>query len=224
MSARRESMAAGSAKPMKSVKSASAIILAGGRSARMGRPKATLPFGGVTLIERIAAELGRAFDDIVIVAAPEAETIELPALGEATIVRDDSAFEGPAGALARGLRAARHDLAFACSCDLPMLRAEVASWLLSLIGEHDDAVIPEVGGRLQPLHGVYRRRCAGALEAMLARGERRLSAVAEAASCRIVAEAEYRRADPDARGCFNINTPEDYARALGLAAAKSQSR
>jgi len=210
---------------MKSVNSASAVILAGGRSARMsGRPKATLPFGGVTLIERIAAELRRAFDDIVIVAAPEAEAIGLPELGGATIVRDTSAFEGPAGALARGLRAARQDLAFACSCDLPMLRAEIAAWLLSLAGEHDDAVIPEVGGRLQPLHAVYRRRCAGALDAMLARGERRLGAVAEAASCRIVAEAEYRRADPGALSCFNINTPEDYARALESPAAKLPPR
>ena len=210
---------------MKSVKSASAVILAGGRSARMGgRPKAMLLFEGATLIERIATELGRAFDDIVMVAAPQAAAIELPALDGATIVRDDGAFEGPAGALARGLRAARHDLAFACSCDLPMLRAEVAAWLLSLIGEHDDAVIPEVGGRLQPLHAAYRRRCAGALDAMLARGERRLSAVAEAASCRIVAEAEYRRADPDALSCFNINTPADYVRALGFAAAKSPPR
>ncbi|HEY2525387.1 MAG TPA: molybdenum cofactor guanylyltransferase [Candidatus Binataceae bacterium] len=210
---------------MKSVKSASAVILAGGRSARMGgRPKATLLFDGVTLIERIAAELGRAFDDIVIVAAPAAEAIELPALGGARIVRDDRAFEGPAGALARGLRAARHNLAFACSCDLPMLRAETAASLLSLIGEHDDAVIPEVGGRLQPLHAVYRRRCAGALDAMLARGERRLGAVAKAANCRIVAEAEYRHADPDALSCFNINTPADYARALGFGGAKSPPR
>jgi molybdopterin-guanine dinucleotide biosynthesis protein A len=53
---------------------------------------------------------------------------------------------------------------------------------------------------------------------MLARGEHRLSAIADAVnsriSARIVSEAEYRRADPDALSCFNINTPEDYARAL----------
>ncbi|MFZ1118737.1 MAG: NTP transferase domain-containing protein, partial [Candidatus Binataceae bacterium] len=63
------------------VKSASAIILAGGRSARMGAPKATLRLGGITLIERTVIELARAFDDIVVVAAPESEAIELPSLG-----------------------------------------------------------------------------------------------------------------------------------------------
>ena len=209
MSDRRESI----------VKPASAVILVGGRSARMGQPKATLRFGNLTLIERTVAELARAFDDIVVVAAPDSEAIELPALGAATIVHDESAYQGPVGALAQGLRAARHELAFACSCDLPMLRSEVASWMLSLADGYD-AVIPRVGERLQPLHAAYRRRCADILDAMLSRGEHRLSAVADVVNARIVAEAEYRRADPDALSCFNINTPDDYARALKLSAMK----
>lgn len=197
-------------------KSASAIILAGGRSSRMGQAKATLRFGNLTLIERTISELARAFDDIVVVAAPESEAIEIPALGAATaIVRDDDAYQGPAGALARGLRAARHELAFACSCDLPMLRSEVAAWMLSLADGYD-AVIPRVDGRLQPLHAVYRRRCARALDAMIARGEHRVGAIADAVNARVVSEAEYRGADPDALSCFNINTPEDYARAAKL--------
>jgi molybdopterin-guanine dinucleotide biosynthesis protein A len=205
------------------VKTASAIILAGGRSSRMGQPKATLRLGGRALIERTIAELARAFDDIVVVTAPESEAIELPAVGAATIVHDDTAYQGPVGALARGLRAARHELAFACSCDLPMLRSEVASWLASL-ADGFDAAIPQVGGRLQLLHAVYRRRCAVALDAMLASGERRLSAIAEEGNSgissgiliRIVTEAEYRGADPEALSCFNLNTPADYARALKL--------
>jgi molybdopterin-guanine dinucleotide biosynthesis protein A len=205
------------------VKTASAIILAGGRSSRMGQPKATLRLGGQALIERTIAELARAFNDIVVVTAPESEAIELPALDAATIVHDDAAYQGPVGALARGLRAARHELAFACSCDLPMLRSEVASWLASLAGGFD-AVIPQVDGRLQLLHAVYRRRCAAVLDAMLARGERRLSAIAETGNSpvssgiltRIVTEDEYRGADPEAHSCFNINTPADYARALKL--------
>ena len=205
------------------VKSASAIILAGGRSARMGRPKATLRLGGVTLIERTVAELARGFDDIVVVAAPKSEGIELPALGAVTIVHDGDAYQGPVGALARGLRAARHEVAFACSCDLPMLRCEAASWLLSLIGG-SDAVIPQIGERLQPLHAVYCGRCAEALDAMLTRGEHRLSTVATAVDARILSEAEYRLADRDALSCFNINTPEDYERALKLAATESLQR
>jgi molybdopterin-guanine dinucleotide biosynthesis protein A len=185
----------------------------------MGQPKALLPLGGRTLIERIVAVLSRVFDDIVVVAAPEAEAVALPALERARIVRDEAPYAGPAGALARGLRAVHHDAAFGCSCDLPMLRAEVAAWLVSLLNEPDglDAAIPRVGGRLQPLHAAYRPRCAGALDAMLAGGESRLSALAGAVNTRIVEESEYRRHDPDALSCFNINTPADYARAKTLA-------
>ncbi len=197
----------------------SAIVLAGGRSARMGRAKATLPFGGVTLIERIVAELRRVTDDIVVVTAPETDAIALPELGTAKIVRDQCAYRGPVGALARGLREARHEGAFACSCDLPMLRAEVVAWIASLLSNScsHDAAVPQIGGKFQPLHAAYRRRYAAALEAMLAREEYRLSSIVGAAEVRIISEDEYRRVDPDALSCFNINTPADYGRALKLA-------
>jgi molybdopterin-guanine dinucleotide biosynthesis protein A len=181
----------------------------------MGRPKAMLKIGGTTLIERTVGELLGAFDDVVVVAAPATEGIELPAVGPAAIVRDSQAYRGPAEALARGLRAARHDVAFVCSCDLPMLRAEVAGRLIALLDDFD-AVIPRIGDRLQLLHAVYRRRCADALDAMSARDERRLGALVEAINARIVPETDYRRADPEALSCFNINTPEDYARAARI--------
>jgi len=196
--------------------SASAIILAGGRSARMGRPKATLSFGGITLIERTVAELARIFDDVVVVAAPEPEKIALPERKRARIVHDAEPYNGPAFGLARGLRATRHEIAFVCSCDLPMLRADVASWLVGLSAGFD-AVIPRIGGRPQLLHAVYRSGCTDVLNAMIARGERRLGALLGAIRVRDVPEPEYRRADPDALSCFNINTPDDYATALRLA-------
>lgn len=185
----------------------------------MGQPKPALRFGEQTLIERIVAELRRAFNDIVIVAAPEDEGVAMADLGNVTIVRDETPYAGPVGALARGLRSAHHDIVFACSCDLPMLQAEVASWMASLLqGRQDyDGVLARIDGRLQPLHAAYRRRCATALNAMGARGERHLSAIAENVRTYIVDENEYRRHDPDALSCFNVNTPADYARALKLA-------
>ncbi|HUY27365.1 MAG TPA: molybdenum cofactor guanylyltransferase [Candidatus Binataceae bacterium] len=193
----------------------SAIALAGGRSSRMGRAKATLPRGGLTLLEHIVAELGRYFGDLVIVAAPESVQAALAVPAAARIIRDDRAYEGPVDALARGLDAARADAAFACSCDLPMLDARVAAALLAMLSGYD-AVIPSVGGRLQPLHAVYRREVAGALRAMRARGENRLSEIAGEVRTRIVDEAELRALDPELRSFMNVNTPADYARAIRL--------
>ncbi|MGH7778664.1 MAG: molybdenum cofactor guanylyltransferase [Candidatus Binataceae bacterium] len=189
----------------------SAIILAGGRSSRMGQRKAALPFGDSTLLERTIAELDKFFDDIVIVAEPDFAG----APARARLIRDELAYEGPVPALARGLDAARADTAFACSCDLPMLDARVGAALLAMLAGYD-AVIPVVGARLQPLHAVYRRRCAGALRALRARGENRLSAIAEIVPTRRVEEDELRPIDPDLRSFLNINTPEDYAHALFL--------
>ena len=206
--------------------SASAIILAGGRSARMGTAKAALRFGDESLLERMIGELRRRFENIVVVAAPrEAEPYRLEALlgadaGSITVVRDETAYAGPAGALARGLQAARDDIAFACSCDLPLLRAEVARRLCDLATGYD-AAIPEVGGRLQPLCAAYRRRVATPIVAIAA-GERRLTAIVTRLDMRRVGEAELRTVDSELVSFVNVNTPEDYARALRLAGLAKQ--
>ncbi len=192
---------------------ASAIVLAGGRSSRMGRPKATLEFGGRTLVERIVAELGARFDDVVVVAAPQSiDEPRFPQLA-ARIVRDREEYRGPAAGLMHGLRDAHHEVAFACACDLPWLKAEVAHALCAMLGDHD-ALVPEVGGRLQPLHGVWRRGCADTLASMIARGERRLLSVLPLLDVRVVGEAELREIDPRLASFSSISTPEEYRAAV----------
>lgn len=194
----------------------SAIIVAGGRGSRMGRSKAMLDFGGEPMLARIVTHLRRHIDDVVIVAAPESiENLRIEA-SVVRIIRDEIAFQGPADALRRGLKDVAGEIAFACSCDLPLLNADVAIALAAML-ENFDAVIPEIGGRIQPLHAVYRTRCADALEAIAARGEKRLVAIADAVNARVVGERELRAIDPELRSFFNVNTPDDYARALRMA-------
>ena len=190
---------------------AAAIILAGGRSARMGRDKATLPIGDRSLIERAVAELRTAFSPIIVVAAPAVEQPSLfdPEAAGVTLVRDRRAFEGPVGALRAGLAAANRDCAFAAACDLPMLDARVALELCAMLDNHD-AVVPRVGGRLQMLHAAYQRRCLDRLAAMEREGERRLHILVERIRTRIVEEPEMRLIDPRLESFVNINTPPDY--------------
>jgi molybdenum cofactor guanylyltransferase len=197
----------------------SAVILAGGRSRRMGTAKAALDFGGLPIILRLVVELGRVADDVIVVAAPkesEPYCIEqvlarrLPAI---TLLRDRAAFAGPVDALSDGLRTARHDVVFACSCDLPLLRADVALGLCAMLSRHD-AAIPQIQGRLQPLCAAYHQRCSRVLAEMSAQGERRLSAVVTKLDVRRVAESELRPIDPKLTSFLNVNTPEDYSRAL----------
>ncbi len=186
----------------------------------MGQPKAALDFGGIPLLTRIVVELKRWFDEIVIVAAPASAgqpRIEIPGL---KIVHDETEFAGPLDALRRGLNALDHGVAFACSCDLPLLNSDVAADLVAMLDDFD-AVIPEVGGKLQPLHAVYRKHCANAIASLEASGEKRLAASAGVVNARKVSEEELRAIDPQLASFFNVNTPEDYQRALKLAGIES---
>jgi len=198
-------------------------VLVGGQSSRMGQPKAALDFGGIPLLTRIVIELKWWFEEIVIVAAPESigrPRIEISGL---KIIHDEAAFAGPLDALRRGLNALDHDVAFACSCDLPLLNSDVAADLVAMLDDFD-AVIPEVGGKLQPLHAVYRKLCANSIAALEASGEKRLTANANAVNARRVGERELRAIDPELSSFFNVNTPEDYQRALKMAGLAQVNR
>jgi molybdopterin-guanine dinucleotide biosynthesis protein A len=200
---------------VQSANEAGAIVLVGGQSSRMGRPKASLDFGGVPLVTRIISELKKRFAEIVIVAAPESNASLQINFSGIKVIRDEIAFAGPLDGLRHGLDALDHEVAFASSCDLPLLNSDVAADLLTMLDDFD-AVIPEVGGKLQPLHAVYRKSCASAFKALAAAGEKRLTFAVRSINARIVDEASVRNLDPQLNSFFNVNTPEDYHRALEL--------
>ncbi len=189
----------------------SAVVLAGGRSRRMGRPKALLPFGGQPLILHVVRRIRSLFPDIVVAAAPEQELPELPA----ALVRDDVAYQGPVGGMCRGLRACKGAGAFVTSCDLPFLNLSLVSHLASRLPGHD-VVAPYWEGRLQPLHAVYRRGVLPLLEQQLWRGELRPVSLYDKVRTLEVDEDEVRAFDPEGLSFFNVNTPDDYARARSL--------
>jgi molybdenum cofactor guanylyltransferase len=186
-----------------------AIVLAGGRSSRMGTPKALLPFDHQPLIVHIVATLRRLFPEVVVVAAPGQDLPSMPI----TLVRDDVAYQGPVGGIYYGLRAAGGDVSFVTSCDSAFLNSDLISHLLSQISQYD-VVVPHWQGRFQPLHAVYRRSVLPLLEGQLARGELRPVYLFDKVRTRRIDEEEIRRFDPEGWSFFNMNTPEEYAEAL----------
>src|SRR5215208_4791171 len=94
-----------------------AILLAGGRSSRMGTPKALLLFDGEPLIVHIVATLRRAFAEVVVVAAPGQDLPAMPV----TLVRDDVAYQGPVGGICYGLKASSGEFSFVTACDSAFL-------------------------------------------------------------------------------------------------------
>jgi molybdopterin-guanine dinucleotide biosynthesis protein A/molybdopterin converting factor small subunit len=192
-----------------SVNAAAAVVLAGGRSSRMGRPKGLLPFDGIPLIVHIVERLKQEFGEVVVVAAPGQE---LPSM-DVTLVRDDVAYQGPVGGIAYGLRASTREVNFVTSCDSAFLNMSLAAHVVAAIAGHDVAV-PRWEGRFQPLHAAYRRSVLPLLEQQLERGELRPVYLFDKVPTRRIEADEVRPLDPGGWSFFNMNTPEDYAAAL----------
>ena len=188
---------------------ATAIVLAGGKSSRMGRPKALLPFDNEPLIVHIVRALNRIFAETVVVAASGQEMPSLPA----TLVRDEMAYQGPVGGITYGLKAAGKKLCFVTSCDVAFLNAPLISHLMSRIPNYH-VVVPYWQERLQPLHAAYRRSVLPLFEDQLERGELRPIYLFDRVPTCKIGEDEIRRFDPEGLSFFNMNTPDDYERAL----------
>jgi molybdopterin-guanine dinucleotide biosynthesis protein A len=195
------------------------IVLCGGQSRRMGRPKAWLPFAGELMLPRVVRQLGAAVAPVVIVAAPGQELPPLP--GGVTVVRDEEEGRGPLQGLAAGLAAlaGRADAAYLSSCDVPFLRPAFVRRLVDLLGEHA-VCVPRVGEHHHPLAAVYRLDVAADVRRLLAEGRLRPFFLFEAVPTRVVGAAELADVDPDLRTLRNLNTPEEYEAALRQAAAE----
>lgn len=198
-----------------------AVVLCGGKSTRMGRPKAWLPFGGEALLTRVVARILEAAAPVVVVAAPGQE---LPPLPEgARVVRDAVSGRGPLQGLLAGLTAldGLADAAFVSSTDAPFLRPELIRRLEELRTEGDhDVAVPRAQGHHHPLAAVYRVSVRAIVADLLDRDLRRPFFVFERARTRfaeepdLLAGAALRAADPHLWSLRNINTPEEYEQAL----------
>ena len=198
---------------------AGAVVLAGGRSSRMGRSKADLEWHGSTLLQHVVERVREgAGGPVVVVRAPGQSLPELPAGVE--VVEDEVAGRGPLQGLAAGLSAlgARTGTAFVCATDLPFLHPVFVRRVLEGLGEADIA-LPVVGGYRQPLAAAYRTALAQRVRDLLAAGSTRpadLLATCEVAvldEAFLLADAELRAADPRLESVVGVNDPEEYDRA-----------
>ena len=191
-----------------------AVVLCGGQSRRMGRPKAWLPFGAEVMLQRVVRLVRTAVGPVVVVAAPGQDLPPLPS--EVLVVRDAVLGRGPLQGLAAGLAAlpGSVELAYATATDVPFLRPGWIAGLVDRIGDHDLA-IPFIGGYYHPLAALYRRPVVlPAIEGLLAADRLRPVFLLDAVRTRVVTADEMQAIDPALDTLRNLNTPEDYAQAL----------
>jgi molybdenum cofactor guanylyltransferase len=189
------------------------IVLCGGQSKRMGRPKAWLPFGGEIMLPRVVRLLREVVEPVVVVAAPEQDLPGLPP--EIVIVRDEEKGRGPLQGLAAGLKAlrGRADAAYLSSCDVPFLRPAFVRRMIELRGAHAICV-PHVGDYHHPLAAVYLLEVVDAVERLLADNRLRPVFLFDAVPTRVVTVGDLVDVDPTFQTLRNLNTPEDYDTAL----------
>lgn len=192
------------------------IVLCGGRSSRMGQPKAWLPFGEQTMLQRVVDVLQRVVEPIVVVAAPDQEVPPVPE--GVAIVRDAEEGLGPLAGLAAGLEALadRADAAYASSCDVPLLSGAFVQAVIDRLGDAEIA-IPREDEWHHPLAAVYRTSLAQRCRELIAGGQRRPLHLVQASRAHEFDVNELRSVDPELRSLRNANTPQEYDALLQLA-------
>lgn len=149
----------------------SAIVLCGGRSARMGKDKANVQLDGQALLQHTCDSIGQITDNIVVVAAPDQTLPRLTA--KVVVVRDLSPFPGPLPAMLSGFQRLQmtadgrdpESCVWMSGCDTPFITAEIISNLhRQLIQSPADVVTLTEGNRRNPLLAVYRLRVASKLQ------------------------------------------------------------
>jgi len=201
-------------------------VLAGGRSTRMGRPKANLEWHGSTLLHRVTGIVGRAIaGPVVVVRAPDQELPDLPP--GVRVVEDAAEGRGPLQGLAAGLAAVADEaeLAYISSTDVPLLHpAFVRAVVLAAKRQDVDVALPVVHGFRHPLAAAYRTSLLPGVEELIAEDRMRpaflfdRSRVRELTEEDLLRDRELAEADPELLSVLNLNEPDDYERARSRAA------
>ena len=183
------------------------MVLAGGRSRRMGRDKLQLIIGEKPLLVRVCLALASCCDEILVVGGQAPD-------GARRVHDLRLARQGPLAGIEAGLLAARHRAVFVAAGDMPFLTGALAAYLLGLLSSDVPAVVPDFGGRLHPLCAAYGREVRPAVSAALDRGTRSVRDLLEALpGVRYVRQEELRQfGNPDLL-LTNVNSPEDLDRA-----------
>lgn len=188
------------------------IVLAGGRSTRLGQDKVSLIIGGEGLLQRTINHLRQLNQEIILVLAQGQSTPELDSLTDVRITTDVKSGKGPLIGIYSGLKASYDEYNVIVACDMPFLNVELLRYMIGLVPDFD-VVIPRIGDKVEPLHAVYSRLCLDVIEKIMRKGSLKVSDLFELVNVRYVEEDELNKFDPDHRSWFNINMPDDLKKA-----------
>ena len=190
------------------------IILAGGKSSRLGRCKLSESLRGKSLIEHVIGRLEPISNHILIVTTEEQSRFLLT--NKAEVVTDICPGKGPLGGIYTGLLASKSPYNFIAGCDMPFLNISLLHYMISLM-QGFDAIVPRLEtDKIEPLHAIYSRRCIDIIQTQLEHEHLKISQTLDMLHVRYVQREECTRFDPYLLSFFNINSPSDLKRATKI--------
>jgi len=192
-------------------------IQAGGQSSRMGEDKALKTFLGRPLIQRVIERMAPIADEIIVTTnRPEAYTFL-----DVRLISDLKPGRGALGGLYTAIASAAHPIVAVVACDMPFASAtfiETASRFL--VEEEADVVIAKSNEGYEPLHALYRREtCLPAIEAAIDADQWKVIAWFPQVKVRVLTNEELKQLDPAGLAFWNVNTPEEFAKAEQISLA-----
>jgi len=190
-------------------------IQAGGKSSRMGQDKALMPFRGLPLVQYVMESLAPIADEVIITTnVPEAyRFLGVPLYPD---IRPD---RGALGGLYTALSFAKGDIVAVVACDMPFANKQFFLMASKLISESGtDVIIPQTEYGFEPLHAIYRRdACLPPIEAALDANKWKVISWFDQVKIHALSPAETALFNPDGLTFWNLNTPEDFAKAEKIA-------
>ena len=186
------------------------IILAGGRSRRLGRDKAVQSVGGVRIIDRVITRLSGVAESLTVVVDREERVGELEINEKVDFIVDRYPDSGSLGGLYSGLQASTTTWSLVVACDMPFISDSLVQYMRSKLETGTpDVVIPNFQGRLQTTHALYRNTCLGHIEERLKQRSLRMDGYFSDVEICTLQEEDFLSIEGSKESFFNVNTPTD---------------
>jgi molybdopterin-guanine dinucleotide biosynthesis protein A len=195
----------------------SSIILAGGKSTRLGHDKILEKVGNTSLLEQVISRVEPLSEEIIVVTAKERTFSQLASRPTIKVVSDILPGQGSLGGIYTGLVKSDSLYNLVVAADMPFVNARLLKYMIGIC-EGFDFVLPRVNGLFEPLHAIYSRNCITPIETILKAGKKVIIELFHYVKVKYVETDEVDRYDPQHLSFFNINTREELEKAKQIAA------
>ena len=186
----------------------SCIVLAGGKSLRLGHDKVLEKVGNTSLLEKVISRIDSLGKEIVLVTAEERTFSQLENHPKLKTVSDVFPGRGSLGGIYTGLLESNSFHNLVVAADMPFINQSLLRYMIE-VSDGFDFVLPRINSFFEPLHAIYSKNCVTPIESMIKRGRRIIIELFDYIKVRYIEAEEVDRFDPQHLSFFNINTEED---------------